>query len=100
MGIPIKDIDIEVHKISLNQLETILSKFGEVELVGKNFGVLLLKRINVDWSLPRTDNKGRKPEVSLIQNVTLKEAAKRRDLTLNSMAIDLNKLVLNFESIE
>lgn len=47
--------------MTLDKLEQVLSKFGEVEFVGKNFGVLLLKGTNVDWSLPRVDNKGRKP---------------------------------------
>jgi len=39
---PIKDYDIEVYGLaSLSQLETILSKFGTVNLVGKSFGVVI-----------------------------------------------------------
>src|SRR3989339_1428019 len=51
----IKDIDIEVHVLSLENLENCLKKFGIVKLVGKKFGVLRLANYDVDWSLPRKD---------------------------------------------
>ncbi|MBD3272854.1 HD domain-containing protein, partial [Candidatus Dependentiae bacterium] len=88
----IKDVDIEVHKLSLGDLEKILKNFGHVRLVGKKFGVLRIDGLDVDWSLPRKDSKGRKPKVEIDPNMTIKEALRRRDLTINAMAINLKKL--------
>jgi tRNA nucleotidyltransferase (CCA-adding enzyme) len=85
----IKDIDIEVHNISIEDLEKCLKKFGGVSLVGKKFGVLLIAHLDVDWSLPRKDSKGRKPKVEIDPQMTIKDACRRRDLTMNAMAIDL-----------
>jgi tRNA nucleotidyltransferase (CCA-adding enzyme) len=87
-----KDLDIEVHKISLENLEKILKKFGTVSLVGKKFGVLKLHGYDIDWSLPRRDTKGRKPEVIVDPEMTIKDACLRRDITMNAMAIDLSSL--------
>ena len=84
-----KDVDIEVHGISLGDLEKCLRKFGYVKLVGKKFGVLKLADYDVDWSLPRKDTKGRKPKVEIDPNMTIEQACKRRDLTMNAMAVDL-----------
>lgn len=94
LGIKVKDIDIEVHKISLQKLQDCLKKFGQVKLVGKQFGVLRINKLDIDWSLPRKDSVGRKPKVEIDSNMTIEQACKRRDLTINSMAIDLNKLFL------
>ena len=88
-NIQVKDIDIEVHKLSLEKLEKILFKFGIVSLVGKFFGILKLHGLDVDWSIPRIDSSGRKPVVKLDPNMELKQAFARRDLTINAMGIDL-----------
>ena len=82
-----KDIDIEVHRISLEDLEGILKKFGDVSLIGKQFGVLKLHRFDVDWSLPRRDSSGRKPSVVVDSKMTIEQACLRRDLTMNAMAL-------------
>jgi tRNA nucleotidyltransferase (CCA-adding enzyme) len=91
---PIQDLDIEVHGIELADLETILTAFGPVSLVGKSFGVLKLHGLDVDWSLPRLDKAGRKPEVTLAPNLSFEQAFARRDLTFNAMGIDLVTHVL------
>src|SRR5688572_26156294 len=54
---PSKDIDIEVYNLHLEELEQVLSAFGEVMTVGRAFGVLRVKGIDVDFSLPRRDSK-------------------------------------------
>lgn len=92
MGREIKDIDIEVHKISIEVLEKCLKKFGPVSLVGKQFGVLKSYMLDIDWSMPRKDSKGRKPSIIVDPEVTIKEACRRRDVTMNAMAIDLSLL--------
>jgi tRNA nucleotidyltransferase (CCA-adding enzyme) len=89
LGIPVKDLDIEVHHITLTELEDILKQFGRVSLVGKSFGVLRLHGLDIDWSLPRTDSSGRKPQVTIDPNMSFEQAFKRRDLTINAMGIDL-----------
>lgn len=89
LGLEVKDIDIEVHGIPIESLERLLKQFGTVSLVGKSFGVLRLHGLDVDWSLPRTDEQGRKPKVTLDPNLSMQEAFRRRDLTMNAMGIDL-----------
>jgi tRNA nucleotidyltransferase (CCA-adding enzyme) len=86
----IKDIDIEVHKVALEDLQKILKKFGHVNLVGKSFGVLKWEHSQIDWAIPRKDYAGRKPIVTLNPEMDIVEALKRRDLTINAMALDLS----------
>jgi tRNA nucleotidyltransferase (CCA-adding enzyme) len=95
---PIKDADIEVHGLTSDQLQKVLEKFGKVELIGKQFGVFRLHRIDVDWALPRTDSKGRKPTVKIDPDMDIKTACRRRDLTMNAMAIDLNFVCQNIKN--
>ncbi len=100
MGYPIKDSDIEVHGLTSDQLQAVLEKFGKVELIGKQFGVFRLYGVDVDWALPRTDSTGRKPTVKINPNMDIKAACKRRDLTMNAMAIDLNFVCQNIKNKE
>jgi tRNA nucleotidyltransferase (CCA-adding enzyme) len=90
MNLPIKDIDIEVYGLTEEQLENILKQFGPVSLVGKAFGVLRIHGLDVDWSLPRADSPGRKPTVVIDPFMSVDVASRRRDLTMNAMAFDLN----------
>src|SRR5581483_2368303 len=66
-----------------------LSLYGPVSLVGKVFGVFRIHGLDIDWSLPRSDSSGRKPEVQIDPFMGYKEAFARRDLTINAMGIDL-----------
>lgn len=86
----IKDIDIEVHGISFEHLENILKQFGPIYDAGKSFGVVRISGINIDWSIPRKDSKGRKPKVYFDSSMTFEDAARRRDVTMNALGIDLN----------
>lgn len=88
LGIPVKDIDIEVHGMPIEELEALLSRFGEVNLVGKSFGVLRYSGLDIDWAVPRSDTSGRKPEVTLDHTMNVTDAFARRDLTMNAMGID------------
>ncbi|MDN5067359.1 CCA tRNA nucleotidyltransferase [Aliarcobacter butzleri] len=91
----IKDYDIEIFNFnSLEILEKSLKKFGNVNLVGKSFGVLTLKidEYDFDFSLPRIEkkvgNSHQDFEVSTNANLSFKEAAKRRDFTINAIGYD------------
>lgn len=93
LGIPSKDIDIEVHGISPENLVNVLSTFGEVDLVGASFGVYKIKGMqDFDFSIPRRDNKagnghkGFKIKTDPFMGVI--EAAKRRDFTINAIMKD------------
>jgi tRNA nucleotidyltransferase (CCA-adding enzyme) len=90
MNLPVKDIDIEVHGITLDALSDILKRYGNVNYIGKSFGVLKLEHSMIDWSLPRRDSAGRKPEVMIDVAMKIEEALRRRDLTMNAIALDLN----------
>ncbi len=89
LQLPIHDLDIEIHGISSEALEKILSDFGTVHYDGKSFGVFRINSLPVDWSLPRRDSSGRKPVVEVDPTMDITQALKRRDLTMNAMAIDL-----------
>ena len=94
LGLPFQEVDIEVHNLSLNDLTKLLQERGQVNLVGKVFGVLKIEHIPIDWSLPRSDESGRKPKVTLDPAMNIIQALRRRDLTMNAMAIDLQDNVL------
>jgi tRNA nucleotidyltransferase (CCA-adding enzyme) len=92
LGLPSKDWDFEVHGLGLAALEKVLSRFGEVIAVGRAFGVLRVKGLDVDFSLPRRDSKtGRGHRGFLVEldpTLDFAAAARRRDLTVNSMGFD------------
>ncbi|MCX5924947.1 MAG: HDIG domain-containing protein [Candidatus Dependentiae bacterium] len=89
LGVAVKDLDIEVHGLSIESVETVLRSYGPVSTVGKSFGVLRIHGLDVDWSLPRSDNAGRKPQVTIDPSMSLKQAFMRRDVTMNAMGIDV-----------
>jgi len=98
-----KDIDIELYNIpSLEEVEKNLKQFGKVNSVGKSFGVvkLLYKGLDLDFSLPRVENKDAKGHkgftITITASLTFKEAAHRRDFTINTIGYDiLNKKILD-----
>jgi len=98
LGIPSKDIDIEVFDVeSLEALALYLQSFGQINSVGKSFGVLKLRleKIEVDFSIARLEKKvgegHRGFEVTLDSSLEFKEAARRRDFTINAMGYDLKE---------
>ena len=92
-GEPSKDLDIEVYGIDLDALRDLLERHGSVLSVGRAFGVLRLKDLNADFSVPRRDSKvapgHRGFEIECDPGLDFKTAARRRDLTVNSMGLDI-----------
>ncbi|WP_324171769.1 nucleotidyltransferase domain-containing protein [Sulfurimonas sp.] len=91
-----KDIDIEIYNISsYEKLQNILKEFGEVNNVGKSFGVckLCLETLDLDFTLPRIDSKiasGHKGfDVKVLKDLNFKEASKRRDFTINAIGYNI-----------
>ncbi len=99
----LKDYDVEVYNLmTIEQLELVLSQFGSVNLVGKSFGILKLRvgDNEYDFSFPRRESKSgvghRGFDVSIDGNLSYKEAARRRDFTINAMGYDiLNQEILD-----
>jgi len=91
LGIEPKDIDLEVYGLTLGKIEEVLASRYTVDTVGKSFGVLKIANM-IDISIPHRENRlGADHKDFLIQfdpNLSVEEALKRRDFTINSMAID------------
>jgi tRNA nucleotidyltransferase (CCA-adding enzyme) len=93
-----KDWDLEVFGLSFAQLEsTFLDK--SPNLVGKAFGTMKLSAtecdgLDVDINVPRIDNHVGLGHSDLLvktdPSMTVDEACRRRDFTINAMALDLS----------
>lgn len=92
LGLSSKDYDLEVYGLPLDRLEAVLGTFGEVIAIGRAFGVLRIKGVEADFSIPRRDSKtGRGHRGFLVEldpTLEFAEAARRRDLTINSIGYD------------
>ena len=92
LGLEAKDVDVEVFGLDLAALESLLGTFGRVLRVGESFGVLRLAHLDADFSLPRRDSKvapgHRGFAVASDPHLDFESAARRRDLTINSMSLD------------
>lgn len=94
MGADSKDVDIEVYGATSDEIVKSLRKIGNVDEVGKSFGVLKIAigKEDFDVSLPRRDSKvgdGHKGfTVEVDSDMTLMEATARRDFTINALMYD------------
>lgn len=90
---PIKDVDIEVHGISGAVLETVLKELGKPLRFGSAFGVYSLAGHQIDIALPRSERKAgnghRDFEIEIDPFIGIKEAARRRDFTMNALLKDI-----------
>ena len=98
LELSIKDYDVEIYGLSqIEELESILSKYGSVNLVGKSFGVLKFvhEGEEYDFSFPRTEEKvalgHRGFDVTCNGELTFKEASLRRDFTVNAIGYDIEE---------
>jgi tRNA nucleotidyltransferase (CCA-adding enzyme) len=89
------DIDIEVFRIPADKLAGLLAAFGRVEAVGQSFPVYKVVSpdgMAIDVALPRRESKqgrGHKGfEVRGDPFMSLEEAARRRDFTINAISWD------------
>lgn len=99
--LPDKDKDYLVTGIPLDELCSLLSKFGKVDLVGKSFGVIKFRprkeldgECVFDIALPRKEystGPGHKDfKVEYDHNLMVEDDLLRRDFTINAMAEDLS----------
>ena len=88
-----KDIDIEVHGISVKALEDILDGLGERLMMGASFGIMGLRHYEIDVAMPRSEvatGRGHKDfEVFVDPFIGPEKAALRRDFTMNALMQDV-----------
>jgi tRNA nucleotidyltransferase (CCA-adding enzyme) len=86
------DLDLEVFGLPAADLRATLEKDFELDLVGQSFGILKVRGWPIDVGLPRREAKiglGHKGfEVHSDPDMSLKEAAARRDFTINAVYFD------------
>jgi tRNA nucleotidyltransferase (CCA-adding enzyme) len=96
-GHPSVDVDIEVFGVPQDRLAALLAPLGRVEPVGQSFPVYKVVRAGeshgaIDVALPRRESKRgrghRGFEVHGDPSMSLTEAARRRDFTVNAVAWD------------
>ncbi len=89
-GQPSKDVDLEVFGITQDRLPELLAPFGRVEAVGQSFPVY--KVGDLDVALPRRESKSgrghRGFHVTGDPAMSVEDAARRRDFTINAIAWD------------
>lgn len=79
LDLPSKDIDVEVLGLSSEALAEILERFGRVIPMGRSFAVARIAGLDVDFACSEEPER---------IGLDFERAARRRDLTINSMAID------------
>jgi len=98
LGKSTTDADVEVYGVSAERLENLLDEMfpGKVNKVGKSFGIFnvsLADDIGLDISLPRRESKVGEGHKGFVVDgdptMSIEEAARRRDFTINSVAADL-----------
>jgi len=103
LGLTPKDFDVEVYGTTWDELETRLKAHGPVQMVGRSFGVMKLRLGDTlhDFSLPRRESKlgrgHRGFQVEADPDLSEREAAARRDFTINALMVDpLKNEVIDF----
>src|SRR3990172_12959053 len=92
LGYPPRDLDLEVFRVPPGRLRALVVARFRAEVVGRHFPVLHLPGLGIDVSVPRRRiapalgapdfDAGAEPEV------TVAEAAARRDFTIDAIGLD------------
>ncbi len=92
LGLPLGDLDIEVFGLAPDRLRALIGASYPLDEVGRAFPVLKLHGMPVDVSIPRrraVEADGHAPLEALCDpQMSVEEAASRRDFTMNAMAWD------------
>ena len=87
-----QDIDVEVYGLSFEELLPLLHRIGRVDVVGAAFSVAKISGTSIDVSIPRRESKvapgHRGFEVAGDPTMSVRDAMRRRDFTVNALALD------------
>src|SRR6185369_2799579 len=91
LGLPeSSNVDLEVFGLPGDRVRALLESFGRVEAVGESFQVYKIG--DVDVSLPRRDSKAGRGHRGFVvtgdPDMSIAEAARRRDFTVNAISWD------------
>jgi len=93
LGIPSKDFDLEIYGLSYEQIIAALRPSFRIGQVGQSFSVLKVDQ-EIDLAIPRRERKtgtGHKAfEVVADSSMTFREAAARRDFTINAIGMRID----------
>jgi len=103
LGRQTKDFDFVIRNVSADDLEKFLSKLGQVNLVGKSFGVFKFvptrgdPRNPIDIALPRREHAFgtggyRDFEIQSDPCLPIEKDLERRDFTINAIALRITNL--------
>ena len=102
LGKQSKDLDIVITGIASNELESLLKKYGKVDMVGASFGVIKFTPPGgeeIDIAIPRTEKKSgvgyQGFDVSADHTLPIEKDLERRDFTINSIAKDSDGTVID-----
>lgn len=88
-NIEIKDIDVEIHGITIEKLKILLNKLGGYVEIGKSFGIFKLNGYDFDIALPRVETKKglghRDFDITVNPFLGTYNSSIRRDFTINSI---------------
>lgn len=88
-----KDVDIEVHGITVRVLEEILDSLGQRMVIGESFGVFGMKGYALDIAMPRKEEvrgQGHNDfDIFVDPFIGTEAAARRRDFTCNALMQDV-----------
>ncbi|MBN1356690.1 polynucleotide adenylyltransferase [bacterium] len=95
MGLPAADYDLEIFGLNLDDLKRVCRRHGRISVVGASFAVLKLAFKDgsvIDVSVPRREilsgSGHRDFRIDADPGMSYREAAMRRDLTVNAISQD------------
>jgi len=93
LGLENKDVDIEIHGITPQELKDILDSLGQRITIGESFGIFNLKGYSLDIAMPRKEEaRGaghRDFDIFVDPFIGTEAAACRRDFTFNALMQDV-----------
>lgn len=94
------DLDLVVRDVSPSDFQNFLKKRGDLQLVGKSFGVYLFKprgfKEPIEIAFPRTEvsTGGGHKDFTVVSDpgISIEEDSNRRDFTLNAMYLSIDAI--------